>query len=764
MKERFQQWFSEERGLGLAKDINDEETQKVVAWLFALYFELSSFFHKKHPHLKLNDKLMLIALDSYMSSSIKRKDILNQMRMRYESMLNVSNTIFFNIGHDLKPYKKELIELINSIEMKSKEISREDFDIRMNLNLTIPHDYYLTKKILMKYYIENSTDQITAEMFTKIINESKKYKFYLNLQDSDVMQKLISSLTTEMSNYTNIHNEIVLNKITHAVRVASTSSGTQPAANIQVDFWNINAQWKKKAVKTKYSEVIGGLGESQVYAGPNKIKKGMNYIKDKISKLDNQEKLYDYLAKSVIDNDKIVDVDAANVLLKNIESVFHTLNTSGNANVRSMALLSMIQGYQDLRGKLSLNEPSNKIIELLILQELSTLITQKLIKPDNEKNLELIYRSCVDLMSIMTVLLLEEKDNQKEFMSDNTVIFPKEINNIEMQKNCSNVLVCESGRDALIQALTFSGTPIAKADNTSFPGFRLKTVLSQGKGDAEEKKDIAVYFEVGNKRGKAKEVSEGDDIACVGRISETVFDIDQADINRLNDDVIAWCSNVSDKPKTLCLDMTITKPNDELMQWMQSPDVQQLIQDKKLDILVWQSEQKQHSLGSGKFSAGSAYLLSGDADKVSKFNESVDKANTQAPDNNLSTFFRHYCKNAMHEVVKQQTEAAKFIADQLNHDLEKSYNAKAIANGPFVTIIADKQQTATLESLEALESLETLVNEIWPRSNSFGFSQTTSTSWENSYFRISPGLESKKVLEQEVEAIMARFKTSQYRI
>ena len=386
------------------------------------------------------------------------------------------------------------------------------------------------------------------------------------------------------------------------------------------------------------------------------------------------------------------------------------------------------------------------------MQDIHTLITKELPKAQEEKKVELIYRSCIDLMSTMIVLRLGENGNQARFINDKSVIFPKVISNPGLEKNSSNILVEKSGKDALNAGLTFLNKPIKKYKyHPPMSGFRLKTVLSQGKVE-EEKKDIAVYFELGNKRDKAIEVSKHDDVACVGRISETLFDLDQDEIKRLNADVIEWCKNVSNEPKTLCIDLTITKQNDELVTWMQSPDIKRLIQEKKLDILVWQSEQKQHSLGTGKFSAGSVYLLSGDADKVAEFNKDVSIAYNNAPDNNLSTFFRHFCLDAMHAVVKQQTESARFIADQLNPGLEKCYGAKAIANGPFVTIMVDKQQKPDIESL---------LQEVWPQSNSFGFSQTTITSWEDSFFRISLGLESQKTLSQEVSEIIASFKTPQ---
>jgi hypothetical protein len=569
-------------------------------------------------------------------------------------------------------------------------------------------------------------------------------------QDEQALQKLINDIKTETSNYEAIQNNLLINKIIHAIRIASTSTGTKPTSGKQLDFWNLNDQLKKKEKKSKYLSIFGDGDVGALYGGAGNIKKGLAYIKEKVIKLKDPTLLYEFLVKKVR-NDNGIDVDSdsdiAKFLLDQIKTVTDDLNKKEKKNARSIALLSMINGYQDLREKLSLDVSSDKMVELLILQELLTL-TQKLTKTEQEKNIELLYRSCIDLMSTMVVLQLEGKNNQAKF-NDKEVIFPKVMSNTELENNCSNVLVEKSGKEALNTGLKKCLGKLGFADNNPASGFRLKTVLSQDKGEEEEKKDIAVYFEIGNKRGEAKEVNEKDDVACVGRISETVFDISKDDIHKLNKDVIAWCKNVSDKPKTLCVDLTITKQNDELVTWMLSSDIKKLIDEKKLDILVWQSEQKQQSLGTGKFSAGSVYLLSGDKEKIKEFNEKASEVNQNAPDNNLSTFFRHYCADAMHEVVEQQTESAKLIADQLNTRLEKCFDAKAVANGPFVTIIATGE--------ELRSNLESLLEEAWPKSWSFGFSQTTITSWDKASIRISVGLESQEKLQQEVSKIIEKF-------
>jgi hypothetical protein len=732
---------------------NKIETLKIVGWVCTLYLNVSLSLEnalENNPRKEAIKKFMLMDLNSYLESVLKNsqslEDVKNSMR-KSSNMVSLFKISSRFIGPYISEQFKDSTKLINDVDKDSKKFNIDAF-LSIKLNLSSTHDYYVAKKTLMKYFEKNklNTDNVDEEMLSKIINENTKYKFDLKSQDEQALQKLISDITTEMSDYNAIHNNRRISKIIHAIRIASTSSGTKPARGKQLDFWNLSDQLTKKAKKNKYSSVFGTGGLGDLYGGAGNIKKGLAYIKEKVSTLEDPTELYDFVVKKV-KNDNQVDSDVAKFLLDKIQTATEDLNKKEKKNARSIALLSMINGYQDLRGKLSLDNSSDKMVELLILQELLTL-TQKLTKTEEEKNIELLYRSCIDLMSTMVVLQLEGKNNQAKLINDKDVIFPKVISKTELEKNSSNVLVENGGRKALnaglkcLDKLTFS-------DNNPASGFRLKTVLSQDKGEEEEKKDIAVYFEIGKVRGEAKEVNEKDDVACVGRITETVFDINKDDINQLNKDVIAWCKNVSDQPKTLCVDLTITKQNDELVAWMLSADIKKLIDEKKLDILVWQSEQKQQSLGTGKFSAGSIYLLSGNEEKIKKFNEKASEINQDAPDNNLSTFFRHYCADAMHDVVKQQTESAKLIADQLNTRLEKCYDAKAVANGSFVTILATGE--------ELRSNLKLLLEEIWPESYSFGFSQTTITSWDKSSIRISVGLESQKELQQEASKIMEKL-------
>src|SRR5258708_9956929 len=105
------------------------------------------------------------------------------------------------------------------------------------------------------------------------------------------------------------------------------------------------------------------------------------------------------------------------------------------------------------------NKTSDKIIELLILQELHALITQNLYAKQDEKKMELVYRSCIDLISIAIVSRLEIETNKKIFTTDADVIFPKQISNSTLAENTSNILVEKNGRSALFKGLDILGSP-----------------------------------------------------------------------------------------------------------------------------------------------------------------------------------------------------------------------------------------------------------------------------------------------------------------
>ena len=116
--------------------------------------------------------------------------------------------------------------------------------------------------------------------------------------------------------------------------------------------------------------------------------------------------------------------DVVQIILSKIKNIALDLNKGGEKNVRAIALLSIINGYTNLCKELKLDKPSDKIIELLIVKELDQLIGHELITATEDTQIELIYRSCIDLMSTLIVLRwLDSKDNRDNFINHKDILF-----------------------------------------------------------------------------------------------------------------------------------------------------------------------------------------------------------------------------------------------------------------------------------------------------------------------------------------------------
>ena len=505
-----------------------------------------------------------------------------------------------------------------------------------------------------------------------------------------------------------------LDSLIKAIRTGSTARGTTPATRqIQpLDVWGRGIKWEDK-VKDKSKNVkYPGLFDDkykQSYGGAGNIEKGLLYIqaymKKKVDRGMDTDAIYtlvvDQLEGIIEDNPPARQAPAHHPDLA-CEITNKTEKKQASKSVWLMALRTILNGYLSICTNSSLTNKTDQIVEWLLLIDLHSLIT-RFINPaqDTEEEQIRIYRSCVDLLSTGIVLRLKNNPNvlSKSSLGDDSEASDPGLSDAAMDIPPSKIIVTTSGQDALGQGLSVLGHRIDTNEKKNLPGFKLKTVLSTNHETHE--KDIAVYFLVGNIRGRVKPLEADDRVACVGRISETIFDISQEDLNQLTAEVTVWCKDASaDLKKTLCVDLTITKPRDELVVWMQSGNIQRLIKEKKLNILVWQSEQKVHSLGTGKFSAGSSYLLTADSTQSDAFNAAADEAARRAPDHNLSTFFRDYCQEAKHAIINQQKKSARIVAEWLNQ--WNGLGGAAIANGPFVNIVFYDKNREVNDALQKL--------------------------------------------------------------
>src|SRR5579862_6364632 len=419
MRDRFRQWFSGDCSFlrNQMFDINDANHREIVAWLFALYSDFLLFL-KKHDR-EIRHRVIANQLNSYIKEALENKWTIQQVKPYITDIIddnwdNLFNTTDLKQDND-KAALKELVKKTNP-----ENLNAEDFDYRINLNLSSTQDYYQAKKTFMRECNQHARDknmdqEITENILADLVNKNKKYKFYLSLQDKAAVQKLMNDVKKEVNNNINMIVNLQINKIIHAICIASTSRGTSPALGRQIDFWNLGNEWARKAKKSKYSSFNNGFKSNQEYGGADYIKKGLEYIKIKINSVNDLNTLSVLLVQKIKnETSDISHLDPDNVaqnLLYQIKNVI-LYSKKNEKNVRTIALLSVMDGYIDLCEKLKLDEPSEKIIELLVMRELHQLITQELVTAIQEKQVELIYRSCIDLMSVMITLRLSSKDNQ----------------------------------------------------------------------------------------------------------------------------------------------------------------------------------------------------------------------------------------------------------------------------------------------------------------------------------------------------------------
>lgn len=734
MSDKYQEWLVSNKGC-------EEPKLTIVKWLFTLMDSLLEKHKLKLPShwkisminnlwLLLDTNLKATSLDEAREGVCKYIELICNDSDDYEMLFGSTlDESFFRgvVNADSKALLGEIRNL--NIDDTLDDVAR------INIDLTLTQDYYWAQKSLMGYYKEPG-QLPDIEKLSEVLND-KDHKFEINHSNNKItLKKLQQEILGHPLNDTEMTIKMTMNKLIHAIRIGSTARGSSPT-NTQhnmLGFWGLDSRWQSKVKKAKHADIRGANEYQQRYGGAGNIVKGLAYIQKKVSAAGSEDLLYKAIEDKIRADFKL-EVQS-NVVLDLSDKTLKSLLELGEPKVRQSALIQMIRGYQKISTK-PLTSVTDKIIELLTLYELQPLINKLQTLAQDDPEIEKIYTSCIDLMSTLIVLQLGDRD--QSFIDEQSTQKPKDIIG-ELVDCTSFILVGKSGQNALslgLKTLEFSGD--FSRDETKLPGFQLKTVLSR---DAkEEEKDIAVYFEVGSTRGAARKATEKDQVAAVGRISETIFDISAVDLLKLTQRIQRWCAEPS-LPKTLCVDLTIRQSDDNLVGWLNSDPIKELIREKTLNILVWQSEQKQQSLGSGKFSAGSSYLISNNEDTLKQFNTAALKSHETAPDHNISTFFRTYCTDASHEVVRQQMQSAQVIAEAFRSD---SHGFDAVANGPFVCLVLHEGAN----KLKILEQLET----VWPHSGSFGFSHTTTSHWDDSSIRISVGLEDPNTLRMAVEKI-----------
>lgn len=757
MQARFIKWCGE-----LIEVQNDNNYIKKAAWLFSF----KELIHQK-TNFEIPSPFLLDCLD------FLKNDNVDQLKKLFIQHLEAySNDPFAPIPFSDREIAVSLLRGSNLDEVKNLinncDISNEIQDFHTQL-LTTTRDYCLAKKTLMRYFHDNKnrSDHIEEDI-EKILNE----KFNFNLkseQNKDAFNQLKSEIHDLVTKKRGIEIHHKIERIIQAIRTGSTARGTSPYGGGSIkpwyfDFWGLGERLLKKSEENKLGIFKGKL--TQGYSGADNIKTGLDFIQSKVNVILSKTELdivlaiiEDFVKEKLLKQDQVTNIPDA--ILFEINANLNMMTGDVNGAMLK-ALKSILSGYSALSKMIdNTNNPStaNKIIELLILQEI-LLLTKQLLQKNGEETVNLLYRSCVDLLSLIIVLKLGTQETKNRIMTNDLFVFPKDMTSKGKGQDyafeTSKMLVGKKGQDAMEKGLKILGFSKYNEVNgimvpVKLPGFTLPTILSKN-GFSDKTYDIAVYWEVGGKREEAIKVDQGHAVACVGRISETIFNIEAKDLELLTDDVLKWCE-WNKEPNILCVDLTLRKENDEMVEWLKSEKIQQLIKNNKLNILFWQSEQKQQSLGTGKYSAGSVYLLSGNHNLIEKFNLAAEQSFQDAPDNNLASFFRVYCTDAMHQVVAAQIRSAEIVAAEINRTcvFGPKDECHAMANGPFVTILFPN-------SIQLKHDTFNLIKQYWPSTDSFGFSSTTIATWDGGryFIRVSIGLESQEKLLEDLKNMAAK--------
>ncbi len=235
-----------------------------------------------------------------------------------------------------------------------------------------------------------------------------------------------------------------------------------------------------------------------------------------------------------------------------------------------------------------------------------------------------------------------------------------------------------------------------------------------------------------------KPVDSHDSFALIGRTTETKYDISLKELEEVIKKIELWV-NLPPHPKMLVVDVTIMTPDacDPILKAVMKMR-SQMRDLSHFDILVVRSEQKHHSLGLGKFSAGSSYLITSDMERQKKFDDEALKPRT--PDQLLATFYRENMSVEARELVEEICRQASLLAAEINASTPNA----AFTAGPVIGIEHQHFKLIANDSREG---------------TSFGFLQKTQTSWRSGQKRIDPGFSFPKdtMSYDELESRHARM-------
>ena len=447
-----------------------------------------------------------------------------------------------------------------------------------------------------------------------------------------------------------------------------------------------------KELKLRYEPIHSEIPLRYIYNGIDNVFRGAQYsqlrIKKYLDRVGMKEAIIEGIRQELLEE---TPCELKHLLQKAVDDFQSQLSTLDDDQVMAQCVNRLATAFLNHDPK-----PTETADESFIMMQTIALIEMtKTIKERKEHKLSLT--AYYKIMAILNVAII----NQLSLTPTDSREKERFFN--QMTSHVGETLVANSGRDALCRSLKALGM-MGDLDS-KLPGFPLEGAL---KGSVRKG-----YFEWIN----GEEVNHEDTCALIGRDSETLYDLDvnSDEFKDTIEKIKSWATSAP-TPKTLVVDISIPsiEQPDPILTKMIALHESLLAKNSAFDILVVRSEQKQQSLGTGKFAAGSSFLITDDADRRRKFDDEAKKPRTM--DQKLATFYRENVSDSIIALIKEQAESAKKFA-------EKNHHSGLIVNGPFI-----------------LEQRNTHASPTDQEGYSFGFVVKNWTSWEVGQKRIDPGI------------------------
>lgn len=511
----------------------------------------------------------------------------------------------------------------------------------------------------------------------------------------------------------------IYNKALHTILIGGMASGSKPNSlkldpNIKPELQRVIDSLLKKSrknflYKSEYRKdplLNTNLSWRATYDGANNVARGYKY--------------------STIRLDKYLTGDMKIALIQEIKlimSVDTNKDISNNelVQIAQKKLIEQLKRFKENKGVLvkcvlgltnallkappesyAMDTDKNLLLQLIVITEVTAIF-------DNTKN-SLSRDNYMKIMALLSMAIINKLSVEK--------IQPEEKFYENMTSLKEKTLVGNSGTMALLRALSSIGISAGK-----FSGFPLESAIPGPPTRGYFMWCNDQYLETDTNSVKK-------DLVCalIGRTTETKYnlDVNSDAFESTLKEIEEWIKNqVTTPPKLLIVDITIPTPEDKDPILQKVLDLRKRLGINSFDILLVRSEQKQHSLGVGKFAAGSSFLITDNEKRRLAFNEEAQKPRTI--DEKLATFYRENVAQEVIDLTLAQAESAQKFVEQ--NQIAEAKDIKIVANGPFVLIENDDKKIYGTDL---------------PSGYSFGFITPSFTSFQKGQMRIDVGVQNEQ--------------------